>query len=655
MRLSPSLLARLLVLPALLLACNSEQPTELTQFATCADLESAVADMARAEFRNDGRPAQTDPMCLGCVTTFAEPMPAGGSRGMLEVTEIDHSQPDFIKNNDQNMFLISGADLVVVQAVPADAMTELARVPIEGNDARLFLLDGVVLVLSAIETGSQTDEALYGNLIKATWVNVSDTTNPRVMRELYAEGSLNSARLVEDEIYLVTSRRLRSAEDVSINGSFGGAPRASELVELAAKWLPKQVDIIDGARTETHLTACTDVYGVANPAGTVMTAMLRLDVDSPLAALQSTALLAPAEVARISDKQIHLGVLEANDGPFADSNGRVNSRIHAFELTKGEAPVYTRSAELHGLIPDSFSIDEQDGLLRAAAAIPDEAGEQHVVYMMDGVERSYTEVGRVEGFATGEFMTTARFDGDQAYVATLLMSEPFTEPNRPDFVFVDPISAIMDPLHTFDLSDPSNPRMLGELEFDGSANYLHPIGDTHLIGVGNTTDDWGSLNGMQVLLFDVQDMSAPTRVDIDEITNDMEWGFTAWDARAVSYYPEQGTLTMPVLQYNWDENTQSSLRIYKPTATGLGFLGTVDTAELSVFTGDPAVDSLCSQARRSIFIGDAVYAVTGGGLKAASANNPNLDLGILRIEDLGACHSVEGSGTWRGDEEDVAP
>ena len=42
----------------------------------------------------------------------------------------------------------------------------------------------------------------------------------------------------------------------------------------------------------------------------------------------------------------------------------------------------------------------------------------------------------------------------------------------------------VDPLYVIDLSDPTNPRVQGELEIPGYSAYLHPVGAGRLLGVG---------------------------------------------------------------------------------------------------------------------------------------------------------------------------
>ena len=101
----------------------------------------------------------------------------------------------------------------------------------------------------------------------------------------------------------------------------------------------------------------------------------------------------------------------------------------------------------------------------------------------------------------GEQIHGVRFKGKRAYVVT--------------FVRVDP-------LYTLDLADPADPKILGELEIEGFSDYLHPVGDNLLIGIGMqaiTPEENGItwFQGVQVGLFDVTAPAAPVLLHMEEI------------------------------------------------------------------------------------------------------------------------------------------
>jgi hypothetical protein len=617
-------------------ACQGgEQPAQLSQFATCAELESAVKDLATAELRFDGRPSVSDPLCRGCEAGVG--FDARGNLQMSNIAEIGSAQPDFIKSDDQHLYMVSDSALVVVSATQAEEISELSRVPIEGHAARLFVGADYVLVLSELWGDQPAPLAaevpeLLGAVVKATWVDVSDRSAPVIFRELYLEGRLNSARQVDDSFYLVTARWLRGPASEGAAVAVSGRVRDSDL----NVWLPSRVDYLRGEqgweRADAYVTDCSRVFEPANAAGTVLTSVVSLDASDPTAAPGGVAVLAPAGVVNMSDEALQLGVLEQDWGPFRDRDGVLNTRLHRFDLSGGPAhPAYQRSAEVRGHVLDSFSVDEYNGYLRVATALPLRFGEQHGMYVFEPYEGGYDLVGYEEGFGVGEILTTARFDGERGFVATF-------EPVR-----------MIDPLFTFDLSDPVNPRATDSLEFSGSSNFLATVGDTHLVGVGAAVDEagWGEVIGTQVLLFNVSDMFEATEEERVVIPTSFDWTQAPWDLQAISYYPKTGTLAVPVVGSAGGEIASSMLHMFRPSAQGLGTMDVMDMSDLVVNTGDSFMDGFCSQVRRSLFLGDTVYAVTSGGLKSAALDAPGTALGTLTFQDLGNCYEeAPDGGLW---------
>ena len=105
------------------------------------------------------------------------------------------------------------------------------------------------------------------------------------------------------------------------------------------------------------------------------------------------------------------------------------------------------------------------------------------------------QLGHVGDIAPGERIWSARFAGDRAYLVTF---------------------ETIDPLWVIDLTNPTNPIILGELEVPGVSTYIHPVDSETLltIGIGPGPDglglDWSIT---QVSLFDVSDPANPTLAD----------------------------------------------------------------------------------------------------------------------------------------------
>ena len=73
-----------------------------------------------------------------------------------------------------------------------------------------------------------------------------------------------------------------------------------------------------------------------------------------------------------------------------------------------------------------------------------------------------------------------------------------------------------DPLYVVDLRNPRNLRVTGELIIPGFSDYLHPLGEGLLLGVGKeATDDggsWAQLQGLKLSLYDIRNPRKPTEI-----------------------------------------------------------------------------------------------------------------------------------------------
>ena len=87
-----------------------------------------------------------------------------------------------------------------------------------------------------------------------------------------------------------------------------------------------------------------------------------------------------------------------------------------------------------------------------------------------------------------------------------------------------------DPLFVIDLSDPTNPQVLGELKIPGYSDYLHPYDDTHLIGVGKEAvevdgGNFAYYQGLKLALFDVSNVNNPrsSQMSLSAIEAQIPW------------------------------------------------------------------------------------------------------------------------------------
>ncbi len=162
----------------------------------------------------------------------------------------------------------------------------------------------------------------------------------------------------------------------------------------------------------------------------------------------------------------------------------------------------------------------------------------------------------------------------------------------------------MDPLFTIDLTDPTDPHVVGELKIPGYSDYLHILDEDHVIGFGRAAIN-GLYQEMQLSLFDVSDPSNPQRVDLYSFSGGRGGRSAAlYDHHAFSYFAEDGILALPTTEGYGGEG---GVDVFSVTAEdGIEYLGRV--------SGDGA--------RRAMRIGENLYSVFNGAVKVTPLDEP---------------------------------
>jgi len=142
------------------------------------------------------------------------------------------------------------------------------------------------------------------------------------------------------------------------------------------------------------------------------------------------------------------------------------------------------------------------------------------------------KLGSVKVGKKDETITAVRFFDNISYVVTFERTDPF---------------------YALDLSDPMDPKILGELEVPGFSQFMHPINEDNsmLLTVGQDADENGSITGFQISIFDSTIPNDPKLVDRLVLSNSEDsWtsSSSSWDERAFRYIQvgELGRLIIPL-------------------------------------------------------------------------------------------------------------
>jgi uncharacterized secreted protein with C-terminal beta-propeller domain len=269
------------------------------------------------------------------------------------------------------------------------------------------------------------------------------------------------------------------------------------------------------------------------------------------------------------------------------SNPEPWTALHKFAIANGAGPpLYRGSGMVTGWLNNQFSMGEYNGYLRIGTTRGGWWGEgiSNRLAVLAEQDGTLVEKGRIEGLGQGEKIYSMRFDRNRGYMVTFRQT---------------------DPLFTFDLSDPQNPKKAGEIKVNGFATYIHLVGqdNTRLLTVGRSADATGRVTGNKLQLFDVTDLAAPTLLGESDLG--AGWSEALYEHHAFLYYEPLGILAIPYYSYGSAAALYSSgLRVFSVNDSGISLKGTVQAPAVSSGYGTYA-----DTVDRSVIIGTDIYAI----------------------------------------------
>lgn len=465
----------------------------------------------------DARSAETD------VDTAVGSGPTG-----TNVQEAGVDEPDTAKTDGRLVAHVAGGrgdrPSVVLTDVSGEAPLELSRLrlPRGLSGAELLLVGDRLVVLGTAwhqgpilaESRSLPVEGFAEGTTRALVVDVGDPRSPRIEDDASFSGDLVAARLHDGVVRLVLTTSTPALDFVQPRR---GRTRAEALRENRrrvresdiADWLPT----VERGGAPASLLDCSDVRHPKKASGYGTVSVVAFDPADPQT-LHSTAVTTSSDL-----------VYSSTDRMYLATTYRRGSDVHAFGLDDASTR-YVASGTVPGTVRDRWSMSEYDGDLRVATALgrdvwdPDENA---VVVLRERGDR-LAEVGRVGAMGIREQIRSVRWFGELAVVVTFRQ---------------------VDPLYTVDLSDPEAPRVLGELKIPGFSAYLHPVGDDLVLGLGQDASRDGRTRGAQAAVFDLRDLGAPRRVDVEGVGAETDF-VASYDPRAFTYLPASRTVLATV-------------------------------------------------------------------------------------------------------------
>lgn len=509
-----------------------------------------------------------------------------GTFSATNVQEAGIDEPDLVKTDGRVMYSVVNSMLRTVDVVGAPRLLDSLGVP--GATEMLLVGDRAVLFGNGVQGNGRVRSVI-------AVIDVSRPASLRLLSRMELDGSYLSARLVNGVPRVVVNS---GGQPMLAFPAFEGdeaslTARNRQVVagSSADDWLPT-FTMTEGPRKgrSGQLASCASSYRPPQFAGFGMLTVLTLNVADPSAS-DSTSVVADGDIVYGSANRMY--VTTSRWGQFSPASGVApvsETLVHAFDISAPDRAVYKVSGLVRGTALNQFSLSEDEGYLRIATTDPNGGSESFVSVLADRGQ-ALVQVGQVGGLGKTERIQAVRFIGKMAYVVTFRQT---------------------DPLYVVDVSDPTNPRVRGELKILGYSAYLHPIGDNLLIGFGIDATEEGMRQGLAVSLFDVSDPSAPKRLQ----HRSLGAGYSAaeFDHRAFLWWAPTELTVVPINSYT--NEGQPEL---------VGAIGLrIDRAAIAEAgrVQHPARDANGYPYRpfiqRSLVVGDALYTVSEDGVLQSS-------------------------------------
>jgi uncharacterized secreted protein with C-terminal beta-propeller domain len=215
------------------------------------------------------------------------------------------------------------------------------------------------------------------------------------------------------------------------------------------------------------------------------------------------------------------------------------------------------------------------------------------VYVLDN---NLQIIGKLEDLAHGEKIYSVRFLGEKGYLVTFRQ---------------------MDPLFVIDLSNPTNPAVLGYLKIPGVSNYLHPYDETHVIGVGVDATEQGRVQGMKLSLFDVSDVSNPKEISKYIIGERGTYSEALNDHKAFLFSKGKNLLVIPIslAEKDYQQTWQGAYVFNVDLSNGFVLKGRITHENETINKTEYYYYDYQSQIRRSLYMDDVLYTLSGKMIK----------------------------------------
>jgi uncharacterized secreted protein with C-terminal beta-propeller domain len=608
---------------------------------------------------------QQDGLLSSAGSGIADPQPDDVSETNNQEAGVDEA--DQVKSDSLgNLYIAQHNKLIIADAWPPQSMNIRSTLELDGPVSGLYLSeqDNLIVALVSEPFVFPINTIVADAIAPYIWrnpktnlvfIDISNKEKPSIKRRLRLDGQLISSRASNGRLHLVQGfylDRYIYAENADVKSLLADFHQAfvdgdeNDMASIKARLrlhisnnlniddiaalLPAYQTIDANQNGPSNTLPCNNIYApIIDTRDNHVLMVTSVDINGD--DIHRAAVIGSGWTVYASQQDLF--IVQPSFSWWWRPHQQQQSAIHHFAISARQ-PAYLSTGLVKGYVNDSFSLSYFEDHLRVATTQnfwnlsdrSDIRSTNHLYVLADNRNKSMAVVGSVNNYADNERIFSARFIKDKGFVVTFRQ---------------------IDPLFSFDLSDPSKPFIAGELKIPGFSSYMHPIDDNYLLTIGRDGNGIGASEQIAIKLFDVSDLAHPLLVDsyTPELGDGYSWSQANWDHHAFSYYQSKQLLAVPLSSYhaNNDDYFMGMLILNVDTDLGLSLAGTVDHLDLLKQINCSTTFVYCdkyyyrwlSQPTRSIFMtrqsDSYYYSLSNIGLKAVNTNDFDTTAGSLLL------------------------
>lgn len=443
------------------------------------------------------------------------------------IQEIGVDEADIIKHDGNNIFYLSNYNLPAIYVnsflnlLENNGTKPITKIDLKKMPSEFYLVDNKLIVLYPTNNyfwglWGKVDFNVWSNKSQIEVYDVSDIKNIKLKHSIEIDGNIVDSRITNNKLYLATRflpyimveypriydinctkpigiEPISMQDRMIINPNFCYYPKDEKGYfrfdydhPIEKEYVLTPYISIDGNKSE--LIAPENFYAPYKlkqyPYITTITSFDLNDFNKK----DHVSIVGNSSTLYANNKAIYL---VSNEYPIYFSFKDYKERLVIHKIAIDSKLEYKAKGYVDGRILNQFSLSEYDDILRVAitegfswmdntknsiVTLKENNGTLELLGILDNIGKE------------GESIQGVRFLGQKAFVVTFKRTDPF---------------------YTIDLSDPKNPKKIGELSIPGYSSYFHPVDESLILSIGRDADNEGRNLGIQIQLFDISDFANP--------------------------------------------------------------------------------------------------------------------------------------------------